>query len=142
MLRSAQEDKAKRLIVWKEIGCSLIHDHTFARHHFHQTQPPHTVILSEAKDLDFCCCPLHQTQPPHTVILPEAKDPDFCCCPSFIDVFNINIQVLRSAQDDNAKRFIVWKEIGCSLIHDHTSATHYFTLHNPTPLHRHPERSE
>jgi hypothetical protein len=83
VLRFAQDDNAKRLIVWKEIGCSLIHDHTFAPHYFHQTQPPHTVILSEAKDLDFFCCP------------------------SFIDVFNTNIQVLRSAQDDSRGRVVL-----------------------------------
>ena len=96
------------------------------------TQPLYTVILSEAKDLDFCCCPLHQTQPPHTVILPEAKDPDFCCCPSFIDVFNTINYVLRFAQVDISKRFKLWKEIGCSLTNNHTSDPHL--LHQTQPL--------
>ena len=102
VLRFAQDDIAKRFKLWKEIGCSLTNNHTSDPHHFHKTQPPHTVILS------------------------GAKDPDFCCCPSFIDVFNTNIQVLRFAQDDNGEWFNLWKEIGCSLTNDHTSAPHHF----------------
>ena len=117
---------AKRFIAWKEIGCSLIHDHTSARHHFHQTQPPHTVILRSAQednakrfivwkeigcslihDHTFAPHHFHQTQPPHTVILSEAKDPDFRCCPSLNNIFNTNIQVLRSAQDDSRGRVVL-----------------------------------
>jgi hypothetical protein len=38
--------------------------------------------------------------PPHTVILSEAKDLDFCCCPSLNNIHNTNIQVINKIRSD------------------------------------------